>query len=252
MRPYIVAILAGLPLLAPEVWSGFRLAQSDAVLSVIAATEQPLSVRSPGGVWAMLVAVAWFGLAYWYRRVTVWEAALVLIGGAVGLARLGNAWLYAAAMVPPLARQLLVARPGLAVEVGIGMVSVAVAAATLVTTRPPDLAVGARAAAAASAPNQGAVLADWRWAGQLQRELGPGRRVLAAGGLASESSDFWLDYVRIIQGHERWSEELRQRNIDLLVLDTEVRPITNLVRTSSDWHVLYDAENALVAERAVP
>src|SRR5207245_8244732 len=42
MRPYIIAILAGLPLLAPEVWSGFRLAQSDSVLSVIAATEQPL------------------------------------------------------------------------------------------------------------------------------------------------------------------------------------------------------------------
>jgi hypothetical protein len=250
MRPYVVAILAGLPLLAPEVWSGFRLGQSDAVLAVIAATEQPLSVRSPGGVWAMLLALAWFALAYWYRRVTPWEAALVLIGGAAVVARLGNAWLYAAAMVVPLARQILVARPGLRVEVGVGLLSVAVAAATLITTRPPDLASGARIAAASS-QQPGAVLADWRWAGQLQRDLG-GRQVLAAGGLASESSDFWVDYVRVIQGHERWADELRRWNVDLLVLDSEVRPITELVRTSADWHVVYDGDNALVAERTGP
>jgi hypothetical protein len=250
MRPYVVAILAGLPLLAPEVWSGFRLGQSDAVLSVIAATEQPLSVRSPGGVWAMLLALAWFALAYWHRRVTLWEPALVLIGGAAVVARLGNAWLYAAAMVVPLARQLAIAGTSLRIEIGVGLLSLAVAAATLLTTRPPDLSSAARAAAATSA-KPGAVLADWRWAGQLQRDLGP-RRVLAAGGLASESSDFWTDYVRIIQGHERWADELRQRNVDVLVLDAELRPITELVRTSADWHVVYDADNALVAERTAP
>ena len=95
------------------------------------------------------------------------------------------------------------------------------------------------------------MLADWRWAGQLQRDLGAGSHVLAAGGLGSESSDFWLDYVRLIQGYERWSEELQQLNVDLLVLNSEQRPLTNLVRTSADWHVVYDADNALVAERAV-
>ena len=132
-----------------------------------------------------------------------------------------------------------------------GIVSLAVAAATLAITRPPELASGARAAAAAISPSSGAVLSDWRWAGQLQRDLGAGRHVLAAGGLGSESSDFWLDYVRLIQGHERWSEELQQLNVDLLVLNSEQRPIANLVRTSADWHVMYDADNALVAERAV-
>jgi hypothetical protein len=252
MRPYIVAILAGLPLLAPEVWSGFRLGQSDAVLSVIAATEQPLSVRSPGGVWAMLLALAWFGLAYWYRRVAVWEAALVVIGGAAVLARFGNAWLYAAAMVLPLARQLGIARAALRVDAGVAIVSVAAAVATLATTRPPDLTSGVRAAAAAVPSKPGAVLADWRWAGQVERDLGASRHVLAAGGLGSETSDFWLDYVRIIQGHEHWAEELQRLNVDLLVLNSEVRPITNLVRTSAEWHVVYDADNALVAERAVP
>ena len=250
MRPYIVAILAGLPLLAPEVWTGFRLGQSDAVLSVIAATEQPLSVRSPGGVWAMLLALAWFGLTYWHRRVTGWEAALVLIGGAAVLARVGNAWLYAAAMVVPLARQIRIARPGRAVELAAAVVSVCVAVATLVMTRPPDLPAGARTAAE-SAPPARAVLADWRWAGQLQRDLGAGRRVLAAGGLASESPDFWVDYVRIVQGHERWAEELEGLNVDLLVVDAESRPIAELVRTSADWRVVYNAEHAIVAERAV-
>src|SRR3981081_1654628 len=62
-----MALAAVLPLLAPEVWTGFRLAFSDPFLSVIAQTEQPLSVRSPGGVWAMALAVGWFGLAYWQR-----------------------------------------------------------------------------------------------------------------------------------------------------------------------------------------
>jgi hypothetical protein len=251
MRPYVVAVLAGLPLLAPEVWTGFRLGQSDAVLSVIAATEQPLSVRSPGGLWAMSLALAWFGLAYWYRRVTVWEVALVLIGGAAVLARVGNAWLYAAAMVVPLARQVRIARPGLILEVGAGFVSLCVAVATLVMTRPLDLPAGARTAAESTPPAR-AVLADWRWAGQLQRDLGASRRVLAAGGLASESPDFWVDYVRIVEGHERWTEELQGLNVDLLVIDSEARPIAELVRTSADWHVVYDADHAIVAERTGP
>src|ERR1700680_3102052 len=82
---YLVAMCAVLPLLVPEVWSGFRLAQSDPVLSVISAAEQPLSVRSADGVWAIGLTLAWFSLAYWNRRVTLWEAALVLIGGTVAL-----------------------------------------------------------------------------------------------------------------------------------------------------------------------
>src|SRR6266851_3757328 len=65
--PLVTAMTAVLPLFAPEIWSGFRIAQSEAVLSVIAAAEQPLSVRSPGGLWAMLLALAWFALAYWHR-----------------------------------------------------------------------------------------------------------------------------------------------------------------------------------------
>jgi hypothetical protein len=249
MRPYVVAMLAVLPLLAPEVWTGFRLAQSDGVLSVITATEQPLTVRSPGGVWAMLLALAWFGLTYWRGRVSLLEAALVIVGGAAVLARLGNAWLYAAAMLVPLARQFGSLKPRLPFEVGVALVGMAVAASTLVASRPPDLPSGASAAAVATPP-RGAVLADWRWAGELQRNLGSSRPVLAAGGLTSEPAAFWLDYVRIIQGHELWADDLRRMNVDLLVLDADLRPIADLVRGSADWHVVYDADNALVAERA--
>ncbi len=255
MRSYVVAAFMVLPLLAPEVWSGFRLAQSDAVLSVISTTEQPLSVRSPGGVWAAGLALAWFAVAYWRRRVTLWEAALVLIGGVAILARLGNAWLYAAAMLLPLGRQIALARPRPPVEGLLVAVSLSVALATLLSTRSPELPSGARAAAASTAQRQaqGTVLADWRWAGELQRNLGgSGRTVLAAGGLASESADFWLDYVRILQGHERWAEALQRMNADLLVLDTRQPQIADLVRTSDHWRVVYDADNALVAERSGP
>ena len=115
MRAYVVAALATSPLLVPEVWGGFRLGLSDVARGVIAATEQPLSARSPGGVWAMALALAWFALAYWHRRVTLWEAGLVLIGGAAALARLGNAWLYAIALVVPLGTIYLI---------GVGLVAV--------------------------------------------------------------------------------------------------------------------------------
>ncbi len=57
---WLVALAAVLPLVAPEVWSGFRLAQSDPVLSAISGLEQPLTVRSQGGGWAIAVALAWF------------------------------------------------------------------------------------------------------------------------------------------------------------------------------------------------
>src|SRR5579859_6844657 len=106
----VLAALAVLPLLAPELWVGFRLGLADAALAVIAPTEQPLSVRSPGGLWAMFLALAWFGLAYAQRRFGRWEAALVLIGGVAALARLGNAWVDALAIVVPLGRQLSIAR----------------------------------------------------------------------------------------------------------------------------------------------
>ena len=251
MRPYVAAIFAVLPLVAAELWSGLRLAQSDPVLSVIAATEQPLSVRSPGGVWAMSLALAWFALAYWQRRVTLWEIVLVLIGGGAALARLGNAWLDAAAMVLPLGRQIALARPRPSILTGVAALSALVALITLISTRPPDVPPAARDAAAAASP-RGAVLADWRWAAALQRDLGTRRQVLASGGLTSESPDFWFDYVRIVQGHERWAEALRRMNVDLLVLDAEQRQIADLVRTSADWQVIYDANGALVAERVGP
>jgi len=239
---------AVLPLFAPEIWSGFRIAQSDAVLSVIAAAEQPLSVRSPGGLWAMLLALAWFALAYWHRRMTLWEAALVVLGGAAVLARLGNAWVYGLAMFIPLARQVSLLRLRLQFMLGLACVGLAVSAYTFVVTRPP---VVPQAVINATSTSSGTVFADWRWAPDLQRAIGNNGQVLAAGGLASENNDFWVDYLRITQGHERWTEALNRLNAHLVVLDTTAaRPAADLVRAAQDWRVTYDADGALVAVRA--
>ena len=41
-------------------------------------------------------------------------------------------------------------------------------------------------------------------------------------------------------------------NVDLLVLDTRQPQIADLVRTSDQWRVVYDADNTLVAERSGP
>jgi hypothetical protein len=119
-----------------------------------------------------------------------------------------------------------------------------------VVNRPPELPGAAIQAAIGSAP-RGTVLADWRWAGDLQQRIGANRLVWAAGGLPSESSDFWLDYLRVAQGHERWADVLSRMQVDLVVLDAagQQRQAADLVRGSSDWHVTFDANGVVVAER---
>src|SRR5579864_3324165 len=217
--PYVVAVFAVLPLLALEAWTGFRLALADPVQGAISATEQALSVRTPGGQWAMLLALAWFALAYWRRDVRWWEPVLVVLGGAAALARAGNAWLDAIAMIAPLARQMPLASPRPWMFAGVAVASVAYAGAVVWTTRPPGLPPQAIEAAAAT-PSGTTVFADWRWASQLQSRM-PDRHVLAARGLASESADFWLNYVKIVNDYEQWPAELQAMNADVLVLNSE-------------------------------
>ena len=108
---YVAAICLVLPLVAAEVWTGFWLATSDPTLSAIATSEQTLSVRSPGGEWAMLLALVWFALAYWRRDVRIWEIALIVIGGTAALVRTGNEWFDALALILPIGRQISLARP---------------------------------------------------------------------------------------------------------------------------------------------
>jgi hypothetical protein len=245
----VVAIV--LPLVAPEVWVGFRLGLADPVLSAINPSEQPLSVRTPGGQWAVGLALVWFSLAYWHGCVQPWEVALVLGGGTAALLRNGNLWLDALALSLPLARQLQhtpLPRPGLLCGLAISG-SLAVATATVVTTRPPALPAEAIQAVQA-APAEGSVFADWRWAPELQRDLGSARHVLAAGGLASESPDFWLDYVRVAQDHEQWQTALDRRDVGLLVVDADLTGLVDQVRASGQWRVVYDAGRVLVAQRA--
>jgi hypothetical protein len=78
--------------------------------------------------------------------------------------------------------------------------------------------------------------------------------VLASGGLVAEPTDFWLDYLRIAQGHERWADLLTQMNVDVLVLDSsdQQRQAAAFVRASPDWRVVYDSGGTLVAQRAAP
>src|SRR5438132_67354 len=100
--PYAVALSLVLPLFAIEVWSGFRLANADNALAAIAPTEQPLSARSPGGQWAIGLALAWLALAYRRRHFHWWEGALVVLGATAALPRTGNGWLDGLMLVVPL------------------------------------------------------------------------------------------------------------------------------------------------------
>jgi hypothetical protein len=76
--------------------------------------------------------------------------------------------------------------------------------------------------------------------------------VLASGGPASESTEFWLDYLRVAQGHERWAEILRTYDIGVVVLDAHDRErlAAELIRRSNEWRVISDDGQVLVAERA--
>jgi len=172
----------------------------------------------------MALAVAWFGLAYWQSRFALWEPVLVVLGGAAALARVGNLWVDAVLMLLPLARQISTAKaPGLILGAA-AAASVAIAILTLATGRPPELQQVVVDAARAGAP-QGRIMADWRWAADLQQRLGGQRRVFASGGLASESSEAWLDYLRFTQVHERWAEALRTLSIDMVVLNASVQHV---------------------------
>jgi hypothetical protein len=130
-----------------------------------------------------------------------------------------------------------------------------VGTSTLLATRPPSLPAGAQAATL-TAPPGGTVLADWRWAEVLRRQLGPTRTVIPsdADGFAAEPSQFWVDYLRVAQGHESWADALQRMGVDLVVVDSagQARAAASLLRQSADWRVLYDADGALVAERARP
>lgn len=246
--PYATAVALVLPLFAAELWGGYRLALSDWLLSALAAIEQPLSVRSPGGQWTIGLALLWFVLAYWQRSAPWWQAVLVLLGGVAALLRAGNTWLDGLLLVAPLGAQLAAFRRWPVVLGAAAALGVLVAAVTVWVTRPPALSPAA-IDAAQSATRTHTVFADWQWAPELQQRL-PDRHVLAAGGLASESEQFWLNYLKIVQDHEQWQAELGALDADLLVLNTEQSGLPDQIRASADWQVLYDRGNVLVAQRS--
>jgi hypothetical protein len=143
---WLLAALVVLPLLAPGVWYGFSLGLPSEVLGAVSPMEQPLSVRSLPGAWAVGVALLWFALAYRSQRAAWWEPMLVLAGSAAALLRAGNTWLDALALLAPLAMRFSdvhVTRPMLA-TLSVGCLATTLGVA--VVTRPPSLPAGAIAA----------------------------------------------------------------------------------------------------------
>jgi hypothetical protein len=244
---YLVVAALVLPLFAPEIWTGFRIALSDTYLSAIAISEQPLSVRAPGGQWAIGLALVWFCLAYWRRSATRWQAALVVLGGTAALLRTGNAWLDGLALIAPLGTQLAGLRLRWPLLAGTAAIGVLVAIFLAWTTRPPALPQAA-VQAVQSAGGAENVFTDWRWAPRLQSQVN--QNALASGGLGSESKEFWANYVHISLDYERWDDELRDMHVDVVAvpMDDDAGLVAQL-RTSSDWHVVYDAGDVLVASR---
>ncbi|MGI9146693.1 MAG: hypothetical protein ACR2IK_09140 [Chloroflexota bacterium] len=253
VAPACLAILATGPLLAGLPFAGldFRLA-SNAVLAQLSPTEQSMSVRTLTGAWALGLPVIWFGLAYTGKGPAQWETPLVLLGAALASVQTGNAWVEALAMVLPLARQvrgLNLTRP---LVVGVGLALIGLSVANLTHSRRPELPPSATAAAMASHGER--VFADWEWAGELQRQLGPSRTVPGAAGLHAASTEYWADYLRASQGHAAWASVLDRLGVEVVVVDAAATqlPLGELIRRSPSWRVLDDSDGALVAERTRP
>jgi hypothetical protein len=222
------------------------LAPSTVLAAVDPVFEAPLSVRSLLGIWLLLVILGWFTLAYRTRHAPWWEMSLIVVGAAVALPRVGNTWLAALVLLVPLARQLTNApRWG---HTAIGAVGLGAAIVLTMLLRPPQLPAAVLLAVPAAG---GTVYTDWRWATALKT---PERSVLASNGLTAESDDFWLDYLRVAQGHERWDPILRAHEVRLVVLDARdrQRPAAELIRETADWRVLLDDGAVLIAQRSAP
>lgn len=248
---WLVAAAAALPLVTPRVWAGFRIElHTDLARGALSTAEQPLSVRSFEGVWAILLAVAWFWLAQRRRDVTTWETLLVLAGGGLALVRLGNAWLDGLALVPPLARQIGQLRLPNRISLVVAVACLVLAGSVLVAQRPPAVPPAVVEVVRAT-HSPGVVFADWRRAGDLERALGGDRPVLGAAGLAGSPTEYWYDYLRISQAHERWATILGGYQASVVVLDAAdaQRAAAGVVRASADWRVLLDRDGVLVAEQ---
>jgi hypothetical protein len=264
----VLAVCLVLPLLAVNAWIGYRIGLPDTVLGLVSPSEQPLSIRDPGAVWAAGVLLLWFGLVYWRgMSVAWWEALLVFVGATAAMLRAGNLWLLGLAMVIPLARQLSTvwSNPATPADTAksaapapiprwtmpvAATAAIAIAVALALLTRP--VAAPPRAIAAAlQAPPDATILADWRWAADLQRRLGDDRHVLAAGGLLSEPASFWIDYLRVAHGYEHTDDVLSAYDVRLVFLDSGDQAAlgAQVIRDSADWHVSFDADGALVAQR---
>lgn len=243
LGPFGIAACAVAPLMAASVWSGFRLATADQVLAVLSPSEDPLTIRTAPGVWLWCLVLAWFACAYYGRAYARWEPLLVIVGVGVALLRAGNAWFAAVLLLAPLARQ--VRRLCLPLGAVLAVASAAFAAALVLLTRPPALPEAARQAASTLPARR--VLADWRWAGALDGQARP----YASHGLSSESIEFWVDYLRVSQGHAQWQAVLDRLDVDVLVLDAadQQAQAAALVRASDAWRVVLDTSTVLVAQR---
>jgi hypothetical protein len=247
---WLLVTTAVSPLVAPCVWHGFSLGMSNGVLGALSVMEQPLTVRSVPGVWAIVLAVAWFGLAYRAQRVARWEAVLVALGFAVALARVGNTWLDALALVLPLAARLRLLRVKLPIQLALCVSLVPLTLAALVAGRPATLPAAAQAAAQA-ARGDGQILTDWHWAPELQRSFGSTRMVVGAAGLRTTPIEIWHDYLMVTQAHHQWDAILSARGVDTVVLDRASTPAAaDVILASPQWRVEFDAEGALVATRS--
>jgi hypothetical protein len=246
-----LAAFAVLPMLAPLLGTDLHVALQPYTPAAAAhPLEQPLSVRSVSGVFALLAVAGWLALASRSRNVSWWEAGLVLLGGALALVRLGNVWVLALALVLAIGRQLTLARLRTRdLAAGIGVLVCATLAVGVYGRPEPVPASALRALSDAPAAN--AVLSFQPWARELARTAN-GRAVLGARDAWDLDPSFWLDYERASGGHRTWPAILERYDVGTLVLEsrTTQAELATLVRESPEWRVLFDSGDALVATRA--
>jgi hypothetical protein len=236
----------------PFLWTGFRASlEPHAALGSLITSEQPLTVRTFPGMWAILATAGWYGLVAWQRKAAWWQVALVLAASVLTLMRLGNAWLLAAALLPAIAARLAPIRAPGWLAAGLAAVLIGVSLYGGLSARPSSPPSGAVRAVDSAVAHGDTVLTAMSWASTLQQVVGTRATVLGAGDAWSVPPDYWPDYLQVSLGHVDWQAVLDRRDVTLLVLDAANAQSfgARLVRVSTAWQVVFDEDGALVARR---
>jgi len=95
------------------------------------------------------------------------------------------------------------------------------------------------------------IFAEDEWGDYLIYQLYPSKQVFIDGRSDFYGDDFGLEYIRLLTVQVGWEKTLDRFNIDTVVLSPKFA-LSQTLKISRDWRLVYDDHITLVFRRAVP